>query len=213
MDKKKASRKRALEELTRKDILEGALTVLLSNGMKGFTIERVAKEAGIAQGTTYLYFKNKSELLTAVTDYAFVGLEQEYEFISKSDKPPEIKLECYAMASMKYIVKHQVLFKELRAVMFSTIDLHINDSHSWYWRTVDLFSTTLGEAIQEGKIRKINTAKVGALFFDSINSLMMHHIFSTVSEGVEEDVRDIIGIYLNGIAVQADAKQETMGLT
>jgi TetR/AcrR family transcriptional regulator len=201
MNDKRASRKMALEEFTRKGILDSAVNVLLLRGMKGFTVDRVAMEAGIAKGTVYLYYDNKKDLLNTVTDYAFKELEEEYETISNSEQVPVAKLGMYAMASMKHIEKHEKLFKELRNIMFNTIDQHISDNKSWYWKTVDLFAATLDEAIQAGKFRQVNTLKVGALFLNSINSLVAHHILSTVPETIDDDVRDLMDLYLNGLAI------------
>lgn len=47
-------------------ILDAALTVIAENGFHGSTISRIAKEAGVADGTIYIYFKNKEEILVSV---------------------------------------------------------------------------------------------------------------------------------------------------
>jgi len=49
MQNRKLERKHAIEELTRKDILESAVAVLLENSVKKFTMDRVASGAGLAK--------------------------------------------------------------------------------------------------------------------------------------------------------------------
>lgn len=44
-------------------ILEAAVTVFARQGFRQSTISQVAKEAGVADGTIYLYFKNKDDIL------------------------------------------------------------------------------------------------------------------------------------------------------
>lgn len=46
-------------------ILQAAGQVFARNGFSQSTIAMIAKSAGVADGTIYLYFKNKEELLTA----------------------------------------------------------------------------------------------------------------------------------------------------
>lgn len=47
-------------------ILESALKVIAENGFHGSQVSKIAKEAGIADGTVYLYFKNKEDILISL---------------------------------------------------------------------------------------------------------------------------------------------------
>ncbi len=50
-------------------ILEAAVKVFASQGYYQSTIAQVAKEAGVADGTIYLYFKNKEDILVNFFQY------------------------------------------------------------------------------------------------------------------------------------------------
>lgn len=47
-------------------ILEGAMKVFAENGFHKSQVSRIAKEAGVADGTIYLYFKKKEDILTSL---------------------------------------------------------------------------------------------------------------------------------------------------
>lgn len=47
-------------------IYEATLSLVKANGLAGVTMSEIAKEAHIATGTLYIYFKNKSELINAL---------------------------------------------------------------------------------------------------------------------------------------------------
>ncbi|WP_223192800.1 TetR/AcrR family transcriptional regulator [Paenibacillus sedimenti] len=47
-------------------ILEGALRVFAEHGYHKSQVSRIAKEAGVADGTIYLYFKKKEDILTSL---------------------------------------------------------------------------------------------------------------------------------------------------
>lgn len=52
----------------RNAILEAARALFTTDGYEQTTIAQVARRAGVAVGTVYLYFKNKSDLLSGVKD-------------------------------------------------------------------------------------------------------------------------------------------------
>lgn len=197
---RKLERKRVMDELTRKDILDSAVSVLVEKGMKEFTMDHVAAGAAIAKGTLYHHFKSKEELLDSVVAYSFKPVEREYMGIIRADRDPVWKLEQCALASMKHTAKNRQLLGELRSILFNSMDQDISDRESWYWVTTNLFATVLDEAVEAGMLRPVNTVKVAALFLYSIYTLMAHRVFSAVKETIEEDVRELMDLYLNGLA-------------
>src|SRR5690625_6864196 len=49
-----------------KQIIEAALSVIAENGYHSSQVAKIAKEAGVADGTIYLYFENKEDILVSV---------------------------------------------------------------------------------------------------------------------------------------------------
>lgn len=200
MRDRKASRKKLLFELTRRDILESGVAVLKEDGIAGFTVEKVAARAGVAKGSVYLYFTNKQMLLESITDFTFEPLEEELFTLSEGPQQPLEKMELYAAAVIGYLDRNKDIYRELKSIMFSSLGHHVSDSGSWYWRAVDFYAATLSEAVADGTIRPVNTIKVAALFINSLNALMMHQILIAVPESVEDDVRDLMDLYIYGLA-------------
>jgi AcrR family transcriptional regulator len=50
-------------------ILDGAISALVRQGPKKFSMSDICEEAGVARGTLYRYFKSKDEVLEAVGDH------------------------------------------------------------------------------------------------------------------------------------------------
>jgi AcrR family transcriptional regulator len=48
------------------EIYKATLGLVKANGLAGITMQMVAKEAGIATGTLYIYFKNKEALISSL---------------------------------------------------------------------------------------------------------------------------------------------------
>ncbi len=49
-----------------KQIVDAAVIVIAENGYHQAQVSKIAKEAGVADGTIYLYFKNKEDILISV---------------------------------------------------------------------------------------------------------------------------------------------------
>ncbi len=62
----KASRKKKITEKRREQIRNAALEVFTEKGYAAATIPEIAKAAGVATGTIYLYYPSKRELFVAV---------------------------------------------------------------------------------------------------------------------------------------------------
>lgn len=59
-------RQRLAPELRRQQILEAALRVFVERGYHAAHVDHVIREAGVARGTFYLYFKSKHEIFAAL---------------------------------------------------------------------------------------------------------------------------------------------------
>lgn len=51
-----------------RQIIDAAILVIAENGYHQSQVSKIAKQAGVADGTIYLYFKNKEDILISVFD-------------------------------------------------------------------------------------------------------------------------------------------------
>ena len=71
-------------------ILEGAMKVFAENGFHKSQVSRIAKEAGVADGTIYLYFKKKEDILTSLFQEKLGELVEKFNnAVSESISPKE----------------------------------------------------------------------------------------------------------------------------
>ncbi|MBB2184338.1 TetR/AcrR family transcriptional regulator [Lachnospiraceae bacterium MD1] len=61
----KNTKKEALAEFHRSNILKAAEKLFFENGIDDTTIDSIAKEAGYSKATLYVYFKNKDDIVNA----------------------------------------------------------------------------------------------------------------------------------------------------
>lgn len=198
---RKLERKKLMDELTQKDIHDAVVTILVEKGRDYFTMDRVAADAGIAKGTLYLHHDSKEALLNSTVNYCFEPLDRIMEEIISINQDPVLKLKQCALAWMKFADENKKIFLGLRDEVFNTMYQYISDKKSWYWMYINLFSSALDEAVLAGKLKPMNTAKVAILFLNSAKSLILHRLLFKSNETIEDDVSDLMDLFIDGLAV------------
>ena len=84
----------------RRRILEAATALFIRQGYRKTSMDEVAREAGVAKGTVYLYFKNKTDLLVhavAMEKFRYIG---DVLDVLTGDLPPREKLREYLRSAL-----------------------------------------------------------------------------------------------------------------
>lgn len=99
-------------------ILEAATRVIAKKGFYNSTIADVAKAAEVAEGTIYLYFKNKDDLLISIFEHSMDLFIQEVQKELEGIKDPKEKLKKFLALHLQLVQENpdlaQVLQIELR---------------------------------------------------------------------------------------------------
>ena len=88
-----------------KQIVDAAVIVIAENGFHQAQVSKIAKEAGVADGTIYLYFKNKEDILISVFKEKMAIFVNNVEAIMKEDIDTSEKL--FRMIDNHFRVLHE----------------------------------------------------------------------------------------------------------
>jgi AcrR family transcriptional regulator len=86
----------------RRRIIEAARARFRHYGIPKTTMQEVAKDAGVAVGTLYRYFKDKDDLVVACTDDFIDRHRREAEEALADEGPPDQRLRHYALARYRH---------------------------------------------------------------------------------------------------------------
>ncbi|HUT64530.1 MAG TPA: TetR/AcrR family transcriptional regulator [Spirochaetota bacterium] len=104
-------------EQKRNTIMQAALKVFSRKGYSPAALEEVAREASIAKGTLYLYFRDKADLFSSTILFVINRLvEIMRENISKSMGPLEV-MRSIAYTELEYFAKNTEFFGLIRTAM------------------------------------------------------------------------------------------------
>ena len=181
-------------------ILEASVNVFADHGFHQSTVSQIAKKAGVADGTIYLYFKNKEDILVQIFNYKTKQIFERFrEVVNSADNPIE-KLR-------NLIRRHLQEFQQDRnlAVVYLAETRQINRVMEDQIKIMskmyfDLVAEILEQGQQDGHFRKV--LHLG---------LVKRHILGSVDEVIStwlhgDDKYDLVSmagplvdLFINGI--------------
>lgn len=128
------------------DILEAAIKVFAKFGYHNSRISQIAKEAGIASGSVYLYYKNKEEVLASIFKKVW---EQLYNEISRICERKDLT----AIDKLEYLI--DLIFDIFSvnpslAIVFVNEQIHLQKETALFMRYYENFFKKGEEIIEEG---------------------------------------------------------------
>ena len=144
------------KEEKRCDIALSAIELFCDKGIQQTSIDEIAKSAGVAKGTIYLYFKNKEEIVFAIWD---IIAQRHRDAFAKRVKPEmsakEKILEFYNFSECEEEQnKEQVLKLYQHFVSSMLIDktgLYTTYFESFFQEDYDFITGALNEGIAQGE--------------------------------------------------------------
>lgn len=135
-------------------ILEAAVTVFARQGFHQSTVAQIAKEAGVADGTIYLYFKSKDDILVHFFSYR---TKQVFDRFRAEVQKVDNSLDKLRNLIRRHLMEFQsdrnmaVVYQVETHQSSRLVESQIRDMSQMYQ---DLISEIVELGQQEGKIRK-----------------------------------------------------------
>ena len=133
----------------RRQILDAAVLVFAATGFHKSRVSDIAREAGVADGTIYLYFKSKDDVLISIFEEAMGEMiERAEEAVQGLDDPLE-KLTRLAIHHMENVEQNKTLAKVLQ------VELRLSNTFMKEYQPKRLrqYMNIIGRIIEEGRER------------------------------------------------------------
>ncbi len=195
-------------------ILDAAIEVIASHGFFHSRVSEIADRAGVADGTIYLYFKNKDELLMAAIDSAFHRFIARAQAALREISDPREKLRRMAFLHLEALGSNRSL-----AIVFQTELRHSAKflsefSHNMMVEYFDLIKSVLKEGQEAHVFRAELSVTIAAhCFFGAVDEIVTTWILSDKERDRDYHLSSladsIVDIVLTGI--ETGSKHGTHG--
>ncbi len=188
-----------------KPILEHGFELFARDGVKGFTVESLAKDLVMSKKTIYKFFPTKEILLQKIFQYIMTALAGHFTKIRGKDINPLDKF-VYVMTEITQTISRVSIVR-------------INEMKARYpviWKDIEAFRLArrtdffqiMEEAQQQGLVRQeLNLEMTATLFMNIINDVFQPEFFISNQLAPKEVIELFRDIFLRGIVTQKGLKQ------
>ena len=186
----------------REAILRAAIKVFASKGFFNSKVADIAGEAGVADGTVYLYFKNKDDILHSIFDRAMA------EFIAEGKKElaglgsPEARLKRIAELHLERLGADRDLAIVFQVELRGSTKFMQEFSASGFAEYLDIIRQTFAEGQKAGVFRNDMKPVVCAkILYGALDEMVTNWILSSKSYPLAPMAGEVLKVFLGGTKI------------
>ena len=183
-------------------LLKAAVRVFGECGFESATMERIAQEADVAKGTTYLYYRSKQSIYDAALGHGLAELDARTEAAMKQAPALREAITAFITTRAEYFFEHRDFFR----MYVGAIARHLTSPKSKaseFQALVDRQTRRLEQAIARAigrrEIRRVDAAATALAIFDITRGLVARRITSPGTRDAAEDVQFLAGLIWQGL--------------
>jgi len=186
-------------------ILEAAIKVFAEQGFFQSTIAQIAREAGVADGTIYLYFKNKDDILVQFFNYktkqVFSGFREE---VNKGDNAVE-KLRNLVRRHLAEFQRDRnmaILYQSETHQSMRMAEEQIREMSSMY---LDIVAEIVEQGQQEGLMRKnLYSSLVKRFILGAVDEVINTWIHSGGDYDLVSMADPLVDLFIEGVGSRGE---------
>jgi len=191
----------------RRRILEAAVRVFARKGYFAARVSDVAKRAGIADGTIYLYFRNKEDILVSLFD------EVMSEHVARGQEEllripgTAAKLHAIAERHLRLLGDNEDLAVVFQVELRQSTKFMERFTASWFKDYLELLTGVIEEGQKDGTLRPELPRKVLAkALFGALDEMVTSWILGRKNYDLGELAAPVVDLFLRGAQASEKAK-------
>ncbi|MDQ1707239.1 MAG: TetR/AcrR family transcriptional regulator, fatty acid metabolism regulator protein [Pyrinomonadaceae bacterium] len=184
----------------REAILRAAIRVFAHNGYFNSKVADIASEAGVADGTVYLYFKSKEEILHSIFDRSMEEAIAAGKQLLEQTSDPREKLRRIAHLHLERLGADRDLAVVFQVELRGSTKFMEEFSAAGFAEYLKLIRSTFEAGQQAGVFRKeLNGKVVAKILFGALDEMATNWILSQRRYKLAPMADQVLDIFLNGV--------------
>ena len=192
-------------------ITEAAVEVFAEKGFRQARVSDIATRAGVADGTIYLYFKNKEDILLSIfeekMDLMLEGVHAQLEGV---DDPDE-RIRRFTRFHFEQVRTNRATAEVLQVELRLSNKFLKEYRPEKLWTYLGVFGAIVRDGQERGRYRReIDPFITMWSFFGALDELAMQWVLSRKTDrfSLETAADTVAGIFINGMALPSQSLQE-----
>src|SRR4030081_731872 len=181
-------------------ILRAATRVFARNGYFNSKVADIAREADVADGTVYLYFKSKEEILHSIFDQNMAEAIAAGRVLIEKLRDPSEKLRRIATLHLERLGADRDLAVVFQVELRGSTKFMQEFSAAGFAKYLDLLCKTFEEGQRAGVFREdLNAKVVSKILFGALDEMATNWIISKRNYKLAPMADVVMDVFLNGV--------------
>ena len=181
-------------------ILRAATRVFARNGYFSSKVADIARAADVADGTVYLYFKSKEEILHSIFDQNMAEAITACRLLIEKSHDPREKLRRIALLHLERLGADRDLAVVFQVELRGSTKFMQEFSAAGFAEYLELLCKIFAEGQRAGVFRKdLNAKVVSKILFGALDEMATNWIISKRSYQLEPMAEIVMDVFLNGV--------------
>ena len=182
-------------------ILRAATGVFARNGYFNSKVADIARAADVADGTVYLYFKSKEEILHSIFDQSMAEAIAAGRVLIEKLRDPSEKLRRIALLHLERLGADRDLAIVFQVELRGSTKFMQEFSAAGFAEYLTLLRKTFEEGQRSGAFRKdLNAKLVSKILFGALDEMATNWIISKRAYKLEPMAEVVMDVFLNGVS-------------
>ena len=191
---------RAVVTDKREAILRAAIKVFAQKGYFSSKVADIAKEAGIADGTVYLYFKSKDEILHSIFDRAMEEFIAEGKREIAAIEEADGRLRRIAGLHLEKLGADRDLAIVFQVELRGSTKFMEEFSGGGFAEYLDIIRQTIAEGQKTGVFRQdIKPITAAKIFYGALDEMVTNWILSKRKYPLAPMADEVLKVYFGGV--------------
>jgi TetR/AcrR family fatty acid metabolism transcriptional regulator len=187
----------------REAILRAGIKVFARKGFFNAKVADVAKEARIADGTVYLYFKSKDEILHSIFDQAMERFIAEGKAELRNIASPVDRLRRIAELHLARLGADRDLAVVFQVELRGSTKFMREFSAAGFHDYLEVIRKTIDDGQKSGLFRSdIKPVVCAKIFYGSLDEMVTNWILSKKPYALEPMAQEVLKVFLKGISAK-----------
>lgn len=171
------TKQQVVAEFRRAAIVRAARAVFARRGFAQAIVDEIAKEAGVAKGTLYLYFKSKTDIYRAVLDHDMKTLKKSTLDSLDAAATLKEKIRAFALARIEKAEGSKDFFRIMDSES-GALNYTRSQYRDWLREPVHRLADAIQQAVAQGEVRPIDAEKAAWLVADMTRGTIQRRLLS-----------------------------------
>jgi TetR/AcrR family transcriptional regulator, fatty acid metabolism regulator protein len=187
-------------------ILDAATATFAKHGFFGAQVADIAKAAGIAAGTVYLYFRSKDEILTSIFDRTMREAIDEGRAAARRGRRSGRAAPPHRPPPPRRLGRDRNLAIVFQVELRQTTKFMEQFSRTGFGDYLALIQRTIEDAQARGLFRKtLNARTASKVFFGALDEMATNWILSRRRYALADQADEIVDMLVGGFGAPAKA--------